>query len=89
MHSIASIEDDSWLLTSNYTHSTHEVAVDLDINIVPEFPTWTSILLTCMPSERISYGSSRLLRDTTRKATVVTAIKRAIKISGRRSNRRM
>jgi PKD repeat protein len=30
--------DDSWLLTFIYMHSTHQVAVDLDINIVPEFP---------------------------------------------------
>jgi len=29
--------DDSWLLTLNYTHSTHQVVIDLDINIIPEF----------------------------------------------------
>jgi len=40
--------DDSWLLTFNYVHSTHQVVVDLDINIIPEFLTWTSILLILM-----------------------------------------
>ncbi len=42
--SIASI-DDSWLLSFTYGHSSHQVAVDLDINIIPEFPIWTSMLL--------------------------------------------
>jgi hypothetical protein len=42
--SIASI-DDSWLLSFTYEHSTHQVAVDLNINIIPEFPTWTLMLL--------------------------------------------
>jgi hypothetical protein len=36
--SITSI-DDSWLLTFNYIHSTHQIVVDLDINIIPEFPS--------------------------------------------------
>jgi len=36
-YSTASL-DDSWLLTFNYTHSTHQVIIDLDINIIPEFP---------------------------------------------------
>jgi len=36
-YSITSI-DNSWLLTFNYMHSTHQVVVDLDINIIPEFP---------------------------------------------------
>jgi len=31
--------DGSWLLTFTYTHSTHKVAVDLDISIIPEFPS--------------------------------------------------
>jgi len=31
--------DDSWLLTFTYTHSAHQVVVDLDINIIPEFPS--------------------------------------------------
>jgi len=37
--------DDSWLLTFTYMHSTHQVAVDLDITIVPEFPSLTILLL--------------------------------------------
>lgn len=37
-YSIAST-DDSWLLTFDYTHSTHKVAVDLNVNAVPEFPS--------------------------------------------------
>jgi len=37
-YSITSI-DDSWLLTFHYIHSTHQVVVDLDINIIPEFPS--------------------------------------------------
>jgi hypothetical protein len=41
---IASI-DNSWLLTFSYMHSNHQIAVDLDINTVPEFPTWPSLLL--------------------------------------------
>ena len=32
--------DDSWLLTFNYTHSTHNVAVDLNVATVPEFPSF-------------------------------------------------
>jgi len=35
-YSIVSL-DDSWLLTFNYIHSTHQVVVDLDVYIVPEF----------------------------------------------------
>ena len=46
-YSITSI-DDSWLLTFDYIHSIHRVVVDLDINIVPEFPTWTSMLFILM-----------------------------------------
>jgi len=30
--------DDSWLLTLNYTHSTHQVLVDLNTEVIPEFP---------------------------------------------------
>jgi len=30
-------KDDSWLLTFIYIHSTHQVVVNLDINIIPEF----------------------------------------------------
>ncbi len=33
----ATSTDDSWLLTFNYSHSTHQVLVDLDINIIPEY----------------------------------------------------
>jgi PKD repeat protein len=36
--------DDSWLLTFNYKHSTHKVAVDLNAPI-PEFPSITVLLL--------------------------------------------
>ena len=35
-YSIAST-DDSWLLTFNYTHSTHTVRVDLSASVIPEF----------------------------------------------------
>jgi parallel beta-helix repeat protein len=37
-YSIVSL-DDSWLLMFNYTHSTHRVAVDLNVTTVPEFPS--------------------------------------------------
>ena len=37
--------DDSWLLTFNYVHSTHQVEMDLDINIIPEFSSFLVILL--------------------------------------------
>jgi len=37
-YTIAS-KDDSWLLTFTYIHSDHQVVVDLDINIIPEFPS--------------------------------------------------
>jgi len=43
-YSITSL-DDSWLLTFNYVHSTHQVVVDLDINIIPEFPSTITLLL--------------------------------------------
>jgi PKD repeat protein len=35
--------DDSWLLTFNYTHSTHKIIVDLNTNAIPEF---LSLMLT-------------------------------------------
>jgi len=37
--------DDSWLLTLSYMHSTHQVVVDLDINIIPEFPSFVILPL--------------------------------------------
>ena len=37
--------DSSWLLTFNYTHSTHKVRVDLDINVIPEFGSSTILVL--------------------------------------------
>lgn len=37
--------DDSWLLTINYMHSAHQVVMDLDINIIPEFPQPIILLL--------------------------------------------
>jgi len=37
--SITSIND-SWLLTFNYMHSAHQVVMDLDITIIPEFPSF-------------------------------------------------
>jgi PKD repeat protein len=43
-YSIAST-DDSWLLTFNYTHSTHKVAVDLNAATIPEIPSITLLLL--------------------------------------------
>jgi parallel beta-helix repeat protein len=43
-YSIAST-DDSWLLTFNYTHSTHKVVVNLNINAIPEFPSLLVLLL--------------------------------------------
>lgn len=36
---------DSWLLTFNYTHSTHEVRVDLSTIVVPEFSNNVILLL--------------------------------------------
>jgi hypothetical protein len=45
-YSIAST-DDSWLLTFNYTHSTHKVAVDLNVTI-PEFPSFLILPLFIM-----------------------------------------
>jgi PKD repeat protein len=43
-YSITSL-DNSWLLTFDYIHSTHQVVVDLDINIIPEFPPATILPL--------------------------------------------
>jgi outer membrane protein assembly factor BamB len=37
--------DDSWLLTFNYTHSTHKVFVDLNKNAIPEFSYYTILFL--------------------------------------------
>jgi hypothetical protein len=56
-YTITSI-DDSWLLTFNYTHSTHQITVDLDINIVPEYPT-TIILLLFMSLTMLTAVLSR------------------------------
>jgi PKD repeat protein len=46
-YSIAST-DDSWLLTFNYTHSTHKVAVNLNAAAVPEFASITFLPLFMM-----------------------------------------
>jgi hypothetical protein len=43
-YSITSL-DNSWLLAFNYTHSTHQVLVDLNTQLIPEFPTVTVLLL--------------------------------------------
>ena len=40
--------DDSWLLTFDYSHSTHQVKVDLDITAIPEFPGLGIIPLVMM-----------------------------------------
>lgn len=46
--------DDSWLLMFNYTHSTHQVLVDLNTEAIPEFPPMMIlpllVLLTMMVS---------------------------------------
>jgi hypothetical protein len=36
--------DDSWCLIINYEHSTHQIVLALDVNIIPEFPP--SLILT-------------------------------------------
>jgi len=48
-YSIAST-DDSWLLVFNYTHSTHRVAIDLGVIVVPEFPSAMILSLFLMMS---------------------------------------
>jgi hypothetical protein len=56
--------DDSWLLAFDYTHSTHQVMVDLDITIVPEFPgliviplvMMATLLVTILSKKRTSNG---------------------------------
>lgn len=40
--------DDSWLVTFDYTHSTHQVVIDLDVNIIPEFPPFLILPLSMM-----------------------------------------
>ena len=40
--------DDSWLLAFNYVHSTYQVAMDLDIYIIPEFPSFLILPLFIM-----------------------------------------
>jgi hypothetical protein len=42
--------DDSWLLVFNYTHSTHRVAIDLGVIVVPEFPSTIILSLFLMIS---------------------------------------
>jgi len=37
--------DGSWVLTFNYVHSTHQVVIDLDINIIPEFSSTMNLLM--------------------------------------------
>jgi len=39
--------DDSWIITFDYLHSSHEVVIDLDITIIPEF-SFSCILLLFM-----------------------------------------
>ncbi|HLC00669.1 MAG TPA: PQQ-binding-like beta-propeller repeat protein [Candidatus Bathyarchaeia archaeon] len=38
---VATSTDDSWLMHFTYTHSTHTVTVNLGVEVIPEFPTWT------------------------------------------------
>ena len=37
--------DNSWLLSFTYEHSIHQVVMDFDIKIIPEFPSLSVILL--------------------------------------------
>jgi len=68
-YSIASI-DDSWLLTFDYIHSSHQVVLDLDIDIIPEFSSFLIILLFMIATllvvaciqQKIQY-SERLKRE--------------------------
>jgi parallel beta-helix repeat protein len=46
-YSVTSI-DDSWLVTFDYMHSTHQVIVDLDVTKVPEFPSFFILPLLIM-----------------------------------------
>ena len=33
-------KDNSMVLSINYTHSTHQIVVDLNLNVIPEFHSW-------------------------------------------------
>lgn len=39
--------DDSWIITFDYLHSSHEIVIDLDITVIPEF-SFSCILLLFM-----------------------------------------
>ena len=43
-YSIASL-DDSWVMTIHYSHSAHQISVDLDIYIISELKFWSMLLL--------------------------------------------
>ncbi len=32
--------DNSWGITLFYSHSSHEILIDLDVTVIPEFPSW-------------------------------------------------
>jgi len=40
--------DDSWIITFDYLHSSHEVVIDLDITVIPEFSFSCTLLLFMM-----------------------------------------
>ncbi len=39
------LTDDSLIITMNYPYSTHQVLIDLNINVIPEFSSWTILPL--------------------------------------------
>lgn len=60
-YSITSL-DDSWLLTFDYMHSTHQVVVDLDINIIPEFPSAMILPMFMALILALAFAKKRLSR---------------------------
>lgn len=65
---VATSTTDSWLLHFTYTHSTHNVIVNLGTTIIPEFPSWIMLLTLVLISlfviavkkkNRVSHDSAR------------------------------
>ncbi|PVX26395.1 MAG: hypothetical protein CW716_06060 [Candidatus Bathyarchaeum sp.] len=51
---LATETDDSWIITFDYLHSSHEVVMDLDITIIPEF-SFSYILLLLIVAVSLAF----------------------------------
>ncbi len=54
--------EDSWLLFFTYTHSTHQVKINLETRAIPEFPSWTILPFFSIATLAVIIYRNRLKR---------------------------